>query len=62
MSMLHAQVYTVPVYDMIEHAMLRNNIKITFPIRFGYRTVYVILTTFVAITLVRVAWATRQEP
>jgi hypothetical protein len=38
---------------MIEQLMLRNNIKINFPIRFTYRTVYVILTTFVAITLVR---------
>jgi len=42
----------VPVYDMIEHLMLRHNVKISFPVRFGYRTVYVIATTFVAITLV----------
>ena len=33
--------------------MLRRNIKINFPIRFTYRTIYVIFTTFVAITLVR---------
>jgi amino acid permease len=45
------QVYTVPVYDMIEHAMLRKGVKINFPIRFSYRTMYVIATTFVAITL-----------
>ena len=38
---------------MIEQLMLRRNIKINFPIRFGYRTVYVIFTTFIAITLVR---------
>jgi hypothetical protein len=43
----------VAVYDMLEQLMLRRNIKITFPIRFGYRTIYVIFTTFVAITLVR---------
>lgn len=41
------------VYDMLEQLMLRRNIKITFPIRFTYRTIYVLLTTFVAITLVR---------
>jgi hypothetical protein len=40
------------VYDMIEQLMLRRNIKINFPIRFSYRTVYVIFTTFIAITLV----------
>ena len=38
---------------MLEQLMLRRNIKITFPIRFGYRTIYVIFTTFIAITLVR---------
>lgn len=38
---------------MIEQLMLRNGVKINFPIRFSYRTFYVILTTFVAITLVR---------
>lgn len=32
--------------------MLRNNIKINFLVQFSYRTAYVILTTFVAITLV----------
>lgn len=48
-----SQVYTVPIFDMCEQLMLRNNVKINFPIRFTYRTVYVILTTFVAITLVR---------
>lgn len=45
------QVYTVPVYDMIEHRMLKSGINVNFPIRFGYRTTYVILNTFVAITL-----------
>ena len=43
----------MPVYDMIEHAMLRHNVKINFPIRFFYRTLYVVFTTFIAITLVR---------
>ena len=33
--------------------MLRRNIKISFPIRFTYRTIYVLFTTFIAITLVR---------
>ena len=33
--------------------MLRNKIKVNSFIRFGYRTVYVLLTTFVAISLVR---------
>jgi len=47
-------VYTVPVYDMIEHVMLRHKININWPLRFGYRTCYVIAITFVAITLVRV--------
>jgi amino acid permease len=45
------QVYTVPVYDMLEQLMLRRNIKINFPIRFTYRTIYVLFTTFIAITL-----------
>jgi hypothetical protein len=43
----------VAVYDMLEQLMLRRNIKINFPIRFTYRTIYVLFTTFVAITLVR---------
>lgn len=38
---------------MIEQLLLRNNVKINFPIRFTYRTIYVLMTTFVAITLVR---------
>ncbi len=44
----------MPVYDMIEHVMLRHKININWPLRFGYRTCYVIAITFVAITLVRV--------
>ena len=38
---------------MVEQLMLRNKIKVNSFIRFGYRTVYVLLTTFVAISLVR---------
>jgi hypothetical protein len=41
------------VYDMVEQLMLRNKVKINCFIRFGYRTAYVLLTTFVAISLVR---------
>ena len=49
---IDTQVYTVPVYDMIEHRFLRSGIKLGFPGRFMYRTTYVILNTFIAITLV----------
>lgn len=35
------QVYTVPVYDMIEHSFLKRGYKFTFFTRFLYRTTYV---------------------
>ena len=35
------QVYTVPVYDMIEHLLLKKGIKLGFFGRFIYRTTYV---------------------
>ena len=40
------------VYDMVEQLMLRNKVKVNCFVRFSYRTVYVLLTTFVAISLV----------
>lgn len=49
---LALQVYTVPVFDMCENWMLHHRKSIGFPLRFTYRTIYVIFTTFIAIVLV----------
>lgn len=45
------QVYTVPVYDMIEHLMLKRGVKLGFFGRFLYRTTYVGFTTLIAVIL-----------
>eukprot|EP00208_Stichococcus_sp_RCC1054_P002184 CAMPEP_0206149468 /NCGR_PEP_ID=MMETSP1473-20131121/37794_1 /ASSEMBLY_ACC=CAM_ASM_001109 /TAXON_ID=1461547 /ORGANISM="Stichococcus sp, Strain RCC1054" /LENGTH=520 /DNA_ID=CAMNT_0053546931 /DNA_START=237 /DNA_END=1799 /DNA_ORIENTATION=- len=55
MVLLHVvgsyQVFTVPVYDMIEQLALKKGYKMNFASRFAYRTTYVVLITFVAVTL-----------
>lgn len=45
------QVYTVPVYDMIEQQFLKKGIKMGSFGRFAYRTFYVFLTTLIAVIL-----------
>ena len=43
------QVYTVPVFDMLEVQLLKRGIDNTFFCRLIYRTIYVTLVTFVAV-------------
>lgn len=46
-----AQVYAMPVYDMIEYQLVKHRIPNGFVTRLVYRTIYIILVAFVAITL-----------
>ena len=43
------QVYTVPVFDMLEVQLLKRGIDNTFICRLIYRSIYVTLVTFVAV-------------
>jgi hypothetical protein len=43
------QVYTVPVFDMLEVQLLKRGIDNTFFCRLIYRSIYVTLVTFVAV-------------
>lgn len=45
------QVYSMPIYDMIETVLLQHDIKGTLPVRLVYRSIYCVFTAFVAITL-----------
>ncbi|CAK0779930.1 hypothetical protein CVIRNUC_004892 [Coccomyxa viridis] len=45
------QVYTMPVFDMIEHQMVRHGIRNDGPIRVAYRCAYVVLIAFVACSI-----------
>ena len=43
------QVYTVPVFDMIEVQLLKRGIDNSFLCRLVYRSIYVVIVTFVAV-------------
>jgi len=43
------QVYTVPVFDMIEVQLLKRGIDNSFFCRLVYRSIYVFAVTFVAV-------------
>lgn len=45
------QVYAMPVYDMIEYQLVKRHIPNGFLTRLVYRTTYIVLVGFVAITL-----------
>ena len=45
------QVYAMPVYDMIEYQLVKRRIPNGFVTRLIYRTLYIVLVAFVAITL-----------
>jgi hypothetical protein len=45
------QVYTMPVLDMIEMQMVKRRIPNGLPSRLVYRSIYVVLTTFIACTI-----------
>ena len=45
------QVYAMPVYDMIEYQLVKHRVPNGFVTRLAYRTIYIVLVAFVAITL-----------
>ena len=45
------QVYAMPVYDMIEYQLVKHRVPNGFVTRLVYRTIYIVLVAFVAITL-----------
>ena len=45
------QVYTVPVFDMLEVQLLKRGVDNNFLCRLVYRSMYVALITFVAVRL-----------
>ena len=45
------QVYTMPVFDMIEHSMVRHGIRNDGLVRVAYRSAYVVLIAFVACSI-----------
>lgn len=46
-----AQVYAMPVYDMIEYQLVKHRIPNGFVTRFIYRTIYIIIVAFVGISI-----------
>lgn len=50
-SMIFPQMYAMPVFDMIEDLSRRKGIKSRFFTRVVMRTVFVVFTAFVGITL-----------
>ena len=49
--MFPMQVYAMPVYDMIEYQLVKRHVPNGFVTRLVYRTLYIVLVAFVAITL-----------
>lgn len=45
------QVYAMPVYDMIEYQLVKRRVPNGLLTRLVYRTIYIVLVAFVAITL-----------
>ena len=45
------QVYAMPIYDMLEYQMVKRNIPNGWISRLIYRTAYVVLVAFIAITI-----------
>ena len=43
------QLYTNPVFDMLEKAMLKNGLEVNLLTRLIYRSAYVTLVTFIAV-------------
>lgn len=54
------QVYAMPVYDMIEYQLVKHRVPNGFVTRLVYRTIYIVLVGFVAITLPFFGGATRS--
>ena len=45
------QVYTMPVFDMIEHQMVKHGMRNDGLVRVAYRSAYVVLIAFIACTI-----------
>lgn len=45
------QVYAMPVYDMIEYQLVKRRVPNGFLTRFIYRTLYIVIIAFVAISI-----------